>query len=378
MSHSHTHEHHHHDINFKQAFTVTKEPGSQVKIVGEIPFAELEHERSAAIKSLGAHVELDGFRKGHVPEAVLVKHVGEMNILAEMAERTISHMYPHIVEAHAIDPIGHPKIEITKIAPGNPLGITLTVAVMPPVTLPDYKKLASDLNKTRESDEVTDEEIEKQISEIQRQKQAYERLQEKATAKAAGDLPTPETVEGTNLADLPLPALTDEYVQSLGQPGQFTDVADFKAKIREHLTIEKKSAVRAAHRAKVTDAIIDGSTMELPEILIDSEIGQMFAQMEEDLKRANLTMDDYLAHIKKTKEDLKKEWAPAAEKRAKLQLVLNEIAKVEKITPDEKKLEEQTKTLLEAYKDADPMRVFTYVASILTNEAVMQMLEESK
>jgi trigger factor len=380
--HAHEHTHHHHDIDFKKAFTVTTEPGSQVKIVGEIPFVELENERKAAIKALGAQVELDGFRKGHVPEAVLVRHIGEMHILTEMAERAIAHMYPHIVEAHEIDPIGHPKIEITKIAPGNPLGLSMTVAVMPPVTLGDYQKIAADLNKDKASSDVTDEDIQNQVNEILRQKLAYERLQKKAAARAAAeangtDLPTPETVETpeADLANEPLPDLTDEFVQGLGQPGQFTTVDDFKAKIKEHLTIEKGQAVTAAHRAKITDAIIESSTIELPQILIDSEINQMFAQMEEDLRRANLKPEDYLVHIKKTKEDLAKEWTGAAEKRAKLQLILNEIAKLEKITPDQEKLETQVKELLTHYKDADPMRVYTYVASVLTNEAVMAMLE---
>jgi len=66
-----SHSHHHHDINFKSAFTVTKEEGSQVKIAGEIPFSELEEERKAAIKHLGANVKLDGFRPGHIPTTVL-------------------------------------------------------------------------------------------------------------------------------------------------------------------------------------------------------------------------------------------------------------------------------------------------------------------
>ncbi len=350
-----------------------------VKIEGEIPYADLLEERSAAIKALGRNLKLDGFRPGHVPETVLVKHLGEMTILGEMAERTIGHMYPHIIEAHALDPIGHPKVEIKKLAPENPLAVAFTVAIMPEVTLPDYQKLAKDINAKRESDEVTAEEIEKQISEIQRQRLAYERLQKKAAAKAEGDLPTPATVDTeADLAKAELPALTDEYVQGLGQPGQFPDVSTFKEKIKEHLTLEKQSAVRAQHRAKLTDAIIDSSQIELPQILIDSELGQMFAQMEEDLARSNLKLDDYLNHIKKSKDDLKKEWTPAALKRAKLQLVLNEIAKKDSIKPDEEKLKEQTKALLEAYKDADPARVFAYVASVLTNEAVMQKLEEVK
>lgn len=373
------HDHHHHDINFKELFTVTKEPGSQVKIVGEIPAQELEQERGAAIKALGASVELAGFRKGHIPESILVKHLGEMNILTEMAERVIAHMYPHIIEAHALDPIGHPKIEITKIAPGNPLGLSMTVAVMPPVVLGDYKKIAAAINKSRESDAVTEEDVTNQITAIQRQKQAYDRIQQKAKAKeaaAAGDLPTPETVDrGENLADLPLPPLTDDYVQSLGQPGQFPDVATFKKNVAEHLSLEKKQSVRNAHRVKLTDAIVADCSLELPQILIDSEIRQMFAQMNEDLTRANLKLEDYLNHIKKTEAELTKDWEPAATKRAKLQLVLNEIAKTENITPDTTELTKQVKAIMDTYKEADPMRVYTYVASILTNDAVLQKLE---
>ena len=374
-----THSHHHHDIDFKKAFTVTKEEKSQVKIAGEIPFAELLNERKAALKALGAHVSLDGFRKGHVPEAVLVKHIGEMPLLAEMAERAIAHMYPHILEAHNIDAIGYPKLEITKIAQDNPLGFTATVAVLPEITLPDYKAISKEINATRPSLEVTDAELEEKIADILRQKAAYERLQKSAS--------TPVAVEGEEVtaedkkADEPkleIPELTDETVKTLGQPGQFETVAQFKTLLKEHLEIEKKRDVNANHRASITDAIIDKSTIELPQVLIDSELGQMFAQMEEDLKRSNLKLDDYLNHIKKTKDDLKKEWSPSAEKRAKLQLILNEISKTEKIVADEKAINDQVTELTTMYKDADENRVRTYVASVLTNEAVMKMLEEVK
>ena len=70
-----------------------------------------------------------------------------------------------------------------------------------------------------------------------------------------------------------------------------------------------------------------------------------------------------------------KEWEPAAEKRAKLQLVLNEISKAEKITPDISLVETQTKELKERFPEADEYRVRIYVASVLMNEAVMKNLE---
>jgi len=377
---------HEHNINWKKAFTVEEMPNCMVKISGELPYAELASERNAAIVALGKNVELDGFRKGHVPSAVLEKHVGEMNILTEMAERAIAHSYPHILHELEIDAIGHPQIEVTKIAPENPLGFTATVAVVPTFKLPDYESIAKEVNLAKPTDEVSDEELEEKIKEIQKSKRAYDRMQEISQAEAQSNengeegtekKQSMEEVQAKVDADTaaPLPELTDEYVKTLGQPGQFENVEGFKTGLREHLAMEKKQQVAAKHRADITDAIIAKTEMTLPQILIDSEINQMFAQMEDDLKRSELKMDDYLTHIKKTKEDLAAEWKPAAETRAKLQLVLNEIAKDKEITPDQAEVEAQTKQLLERFKDADTHRVRLYVASMLTNEAVMKYLE---
>jgi trigger factor len=364
-----------HSVDFKQAFTVEQLADAEVKISGELPYAELESERAAALVALGKDVALDGFRKGHVPNNVLEKHLGEMTILAEMAERAISSAYPFILEAHDIEAIGHPKIELTKVAPNNPLGFTITVATIPAITLPDYKKVAKEVNTDKPSAEVTDEDVDKQINDILRQKAAYERLQKKAAAK--GDETKEEDLiqSPEDLDKLEIPELTDEVAKSLGQEGQFENVADLKAKVREHLEIEKKNDATAKHRANLTDAIVDKTELTLPRVLIESELEQMKAQMKDDLARSELKMEDYLSHIKKTEAELLKEWEPAAEKRAKLQLVLNEIAKAEEMTPDKDKVEEQTKILLERFKDADEHRVRLYVASVILNEDVMQMLE---
>ncbi|MEK7462490.1 MAG: trigger factor [Patescibacteria group bacterium] len=362
---------HKHNVNFKTAFTIETLPDSEIKISGELPYVELESERTAALVSLGKNVKVDGFREGHVPKNVLEKRLGEMTILAEMAQRAIAHAYHHILDEHAIEAIGHPKIEITKIAPSNPLSFTATVAVIPTFKLPDYKQLAKEVNKARLNDELTDEEVTEKINDILRQKAAYDRLQSKAQVSEEETIQTQEEVENK----LVIPELTDEVAQSLGQPGQFTGVDDLKNKLREHLEIEKKNENTAKHRGELTDKIVDATEIILPKILIESEINQMFSQMQEDLDRANLKMDDYLAHIKRTKEDITKEWEPAAEKRAKLQLVLNEIAKAEKLTPDMKKVEEQSQVLLDRFKDADINRVRVYVASVLINEEVMKKLE---
>src|SRR5690606_7771487 len=252
-------------MDFKKDFKVEKLEGSKVKITGEIPYEEIEKERSATIKALGKNVKVDGFREGHVPEAILVQKFGELPLLTEMAERALSRTYPEIVKAQELDVIGPPKIEITKIAPNNPLGFTATVHVMPAIKLADYKKIAKAMNGEEADASVTDAEVEEQIKTILRSKAAYERLQKKA---AAGEKETHTHADGTvhegpahdelgrpleDINDLPIPELTDEVVKTLGQPGQFENVDDFRSKIREHLEIEKKREVEGKRRAALTD-----------------------------------------------------------------------------------------------------------------------------
>jgi trigger factor len=376
MSHSHTHSH-------AYTATVEKKPHSRALITVEVPLETVSSHRALAIESIQKNATMDGFRKGRVPEKIIVDKFGEMAILEEATEITIRHLYPHIIEEHKLEAIGAPKVTITKLAPGNPLHFTLEVSLVPEVLLPDYRALAKNVNAEKINIDITDKEVDETIARVQRRKLAYDRLQHKAAAKADADeqgltLPTPETsVESLeteeDFAKLPLPPLTDEYVKTLGG---FDSVDAFKADVRKHMSTEKEQDAASKRRAALTDAIVDGATIDLPSVLVESEISQMFAEMESDITRAGLNMDDYLLHVKKTRDDLEKEWTPVAEKRAKLQLVLNAIAKKDAIVPDETKVATEMSNLLARFTDADHVRTRIYVETVLTNEAVMEMLEK--
>lgn len=361
---------------------ITTNDDATVTIKGEIPFSELQNHREAAIEKLGKNVEIDGFRTGHVPQDVLEEKIGSAEILAEMAERALAQAYPSILDEHTIDAVGYPQVSLTKLAEDNPLGFTITVAVMPEINLPDYKTIASTHQDSAPRVEVSEEDIENATKDILRRKLAYERMQQKAAQNAENtpgestDLPTPETVqqdqEETEPTDAELPELTDEVAKTLGD---FATVDEFKNKLTEELTEQKTQEAQNKHRAAITDALIEATDITVPQVMVDAELEQFLAQMQEDLTRAQLSMDDYLAHIKKTKEELKEEWKPAAEKRAKVQLLLDAVATAENITPDQKLVDEQVNALKEQYKDADEDRVRTYVTSVLKNEAVMKVLE---
>src|SRR5687768_10534745 len=119
----HSHDHGH----IIKGFSVERKPGSVVVVSGEIPFEDLKAHEEHVLAHMAEHMELKGFRKGHVPASVARKQVGEMTLLQETAEHVLSEIYPEILALHKIDAIGRPQINITKLAASNPFGFSLTV-----------------------------------------------------------------------------------------------------------------------------------------------------------------------------------------------------------------------------------------------------------
>jgi trigger factor len=374
-------------------FTVTKNDDSTVTITGELPFEHMEKHRGNAVKKLSEHVSIDGFRKGHIPEDVLKKHVGDMAILEEMARDTIAAHYPQLILAKNVQVIGRPEISITKIGAGSPLGFSVTAAVMPEIILPDYKEAAKEVNGKKEEVTVSDTEVEETIQQILKQRAAEADMAD-AEDRGSAEEESAETssskegeggkeeegdkdksgAQSTKKDDTPI-ELTDEIAKGLGN---FKDADDFKKQLKDNMLHEKTHREAQKHRGVIMDAILKDTKVSVPTVMVEGELDRMMAQFEDDIARMGLKFDEYLKHIKKEREDLRKEWHPDAEKRAKTQLILNKIAVTENIQPDAKRLEEETKALLEQYKDAGEENVRVYVETILTNDAVFAFLEGLK
>ena len=157
--------------------------------------------------------------------------------------------------------------------------------------------------------------------------------------------------------------------------GPFKDVADFRDKLKENIKIEKNNQQKEKIRLKIIEKIIDGSIIEMPEILIEIELNKILQRMESDIAQMGLKFEDYLKHLNKTIEDLRKEFRTDAEKKAKLALALSEIAKIEKIVAPEEEIANEVAHILEHYKEADPERARMHAESVLTNERIFQFLE---
>jgi len=355
-----------------QNLKINKLEKSEVEIEGEISAELLENKRKESLKKFVAEAEIPGFRKGKAPEKMVAERIGEMVILQGAAERALQEEYPHILFDQKIEAIGQPQVSITKLAPGNPIGFKIRVAVMPELILPDYKKIAQDHDSHIIGMEATDKEVEESVEQIRKN---MAMMRAKTTEKSGlldkdGKPISSKDPASQGAGDLP--EIDDKSVKKLGD---FKDVGDFKLKLKEGITKEKEAKERDKKRGELIDKIINESKTEIPDILIESELDRLIGQFKEDIKRSGFTFEKYLEEAEKTEADIRNEWKDNAEKKAKFQLILNKIAVEENIEADHAKVDQNTKHILEHHKDADPTQVKIYITTLLTNEKVIEHLE---
>ncbi len=345
---------------------IKKISDTEIEISAEIPTEKFESYHAEALRHLSAELQIPGFRKGHIPEAVLVGKVGDGVILQEMAEAAIAEAYPEILSAEKVRAIGRPAITLTKLARGNPLGFRAKTAVLPLVALPDYKKIAAKIyGGGGEPVFVSDEETEKMLTEIRKNWEKTEKRGTDAEEKNAEQTQKKEEQK--------IPNLTDEFAQKLGN---FKTVTELRLKIKENLKEEKTAQQKEKKRIMLIDELLKETNLPVPEVLIDAEKEKILAQFKGNLVEMGLRPEDYFKKLGKTEDEMKKEWNEAAKKRVQVQFIVSEIAEKEAISPDEKEVAQGADRIVKQYADADPARAKAYVEGILMNEAVFSFLEK--
>jgi trigger factor len=346
---------------------INKLPKSEVEITGEIDAEYFGSFWEKAVKDVSQNVKIDGFRSGNIPEAILLKTVGEAAILEEAAEQALKKVYPEILVENKVAAIDRPEISITKIAKGNPLGFSMKVPVLPEFDLPtSYKKIAKDIStKTKTTkDEVTEKEIDDLITQIRKSR--------------APHIHDPKETKGSEKdgdkehADLPLPEFNDEFVKSLGK---FEGVEDFKTKIRANLLEEKAMKRKEDARMEVLETISKEVKIDIPQVLLEAELDKMVSELTGRLEQYGIKFDDYLKNTKKTEVDIRKESAEIAGQRVKYNLILKKIAKEENIAPLQEEVDLEVQKILDYYKGADPDSAKVYILNVLTNEKTLNYLE---
>lgn len=337
----------------------------KVEISGDISEEMVSTAFSKALDEIRKEFQTDGFRKGAVPENIIINKIGSMTILQKASEDLLNEAYGLIIDEFKLDVIGRPEINITKIAEKNPLGFSMIFYLRPEVKLPDYKKIANLLNsKPKDDIVVSDDEVSSVIKEL-REQIAHSNMHKKAGLKD-------DDHSHGEIKEEDLPEVNEEFIKLFGP---YKTVDEFKGVIKNNIKEDKDFKYKDKRRTELLEAILKETSIVMPEIVVLGELDKIEAQFTDDLSRSGLSFNKYLEHVKKTKEEVKESWKPLAKTRAETQLMLSYIAREEKIEPKEEDIKREVDHITESVKGADRFRARMYVENFLTNDLVIKFLE---
>ncbi|HAV11091.1 MAG TPA: trigger factor [Candidatus Moranbacteria bacterium] len=426
---------------------IKKLPKSEVEIKVSVEWNDWKKYIDQAVADISKEIKVAGFRAGKAPRDVVEKKVGSNMILEEAAQKAIQGTYPQVLDKEKIEAIGQPKAEILKIAEGNEFEYKVVTAVVPEAQIKDWKDKIKKVNKEYENKkaEVSEEDLEKELSQLaqsrvqlvdvereakdgdsvmidfQVKKQGVPieggssknhplvlgkgvfipGFEENVIGMKAGEekefeLKFPEEYHEKSLAGNPAtfsvklnavqerktPEISDSFAKSLGK---FETLEELKKNMKEGLLKEKEEQFKEKRRAEYIEKLVESTKAELPEVLVHEELHRMIGEFEMQLSGMGITFEKYLEQIKKTQDDVEKDWKPQAEKRIMAALALEKVAKeteievpAEKIEAEINKTIAQYKGVKDVEKNIDLAKLYNYVKGNLQNEEVFNFLEGLK
>lgn len=414
---------------------------SQIELSVEVPSDELQPYLEKGAQKVSEQVKIEGFRPGKAPYDILKQKIGEMTILEEAAHLFVEKQVDEIIKENLIgqDPVGQPRIEITKLAPGNSMEFKVVISLLPKISLGEYKgfnikiepvkvakeeleKTLRDLREMRAKEVISDQSAklgDKVIIDVEMflDKVPVEGGQSKDVAVILGkdyfvpgfdkkieggkkhdarefSLLYPDNHHQGNLAgkmvdfkvqikeiyDRQIPELNDEFAAIF----QFKNIEELSKALEENIEHEKEHQAEHKYEAEMLEKIINNTKFgDLPEILMNNEIQVMLGELEQSLSQQGAKLEDYLNHLKKSKEQLMLDLSPSALKRVKTALAIREIAIIEKIKVSEKEIDDKIEELKVKYQNQKEIQEMIkqahyrqYLENLLSNEKVIKSLKE--
>lgn len=389
---------------------------NMAKLTVEVPAEELEKAIQSAYMKQKGKISLPGFRKGKVPRHMIEKMYGVEIFFEDAANELISQEYPKAVDESGLDIVSRPTVDVEQIEKGKPFIFTAEVAVKPEVTLGKYMGVQVTKIDTSVTDEEIDEEINKERENNARTITVEDRpvadgdtavidfegfvegnpfeggkgenhslvigshsfidtFEEQLIGKNTGDelevkVTFPEEYHAEELAGKPavfkvrineikakeLPELDDDFAQDVSE---FDTLLEYRESVKTKLTERKEAAAKRDKEEEALGKIVDKSKMDIPEAMIETQVGNMVNEFASRMAQQGLTMEQYMQFTGMTPEKMQEQMKPEALKRIKTSLVLEQIAKEENIEVTDEEVEAEVARMAEMYgMEADKLKEY--------------------
>ncbi|HMM93864.1 trigger factor [Phycicoccus sp.] len=134
---------------------------TRVKLTVEVPFDELKPLLDDAYRTIGAQIQVPGFRKGKVPARIIDQRVGRGAVVQEAVNEALPRFFAEAAEAEEVRAIGQPDVDVTAVPleDGQDLEFTVETDVRPTIELPELTGIAVTVDDVSVADDDVEERL---------------------------------------------------------------------------------------------------------------------------------------------------------------------------------------------------------------------------
>ena len=405
----------------------------------EIPYEEINKIIDTKINELLPTVSLPGFRKGKAPINIVRKKY-ENNVLSESLDKLVQGKMKDLLDEKKLKPFTQPKIDLKKYEKNEPIEVEIKIDLEPEIKLADFKNL-----KVNEYEiDLDNKLVQDNYREFLKSQKKYVEIknirQIKKTDKVLIDLSsTDESVPDFLKVQKNLPIVTDSDYQilpSIGdklienklKKGDKLDIEldiskslklneeklatfvveilnieesvpfvvdkdfldknglknedDLKNNLKNSFKSQYENGLKQIEKKQLMDVLEKEHSFDLPQGILEQEFNDIWQRLEQAKKDGALDEDDK----KLNDDDLKKRYQEISHRRVKLAILLQYIAKENKIVVDEKELSNgmmqyasqypgQEKEIIEYFKK-NPSSIETIRGPILEEKVIKHISSE--
>jgi len=376
-------------------------PKSEIQLTIEIPKEAMEAFELAAAKRVSESMDIPGFRRGQAPKAFVIAQIGPDAFLEEVLGMAISKSYFDAVKERKLQVITRPEVKVlTKL----PLKYEAKVAVLPEISIAEVEKIKAPEKPIA----ITDKEIEEVVQEMRKYRATYKPVEReikkgdkveidfqgfdeggasldktkstnhplfvgdggmipgfedqlvgmKLKQKKKFPLKFPadfhhEPLKGKTVhfeveikrtEEVIMPEINDEFVLQI--MGEKKSVPEFKEAIKNDIHSRKKAESRKNRENEVLEMLLKEAKLEVPPLLVEEEIDYMIMDTQKEIESKGLKFETFVEKMKKEKKDIRKEYAPEAEKRVRIRLILNYLFRTLKLDVSDEEINNTVTHLL--------------------------------
>ena len=385
-------------------FAVEKENDNIYKIDITIPAKDAAKAYDEAVRRIAQYVNVDGFRRGKAPRAVIERQVGTERIKHEALDKLMPSVIAEAIKENNLDVITQPYITKFDYTLGQDLTVELKVETRPEVILGAYKDLKVDVESTEMPEDAFDKALQNVLNQYATLELVVDRptkdtdiavidfegsvngekieggdaknypldlghsnfipgFAEQIVGKNIGDefdikVTFPENYHDDKLKGQPavfkikineikerkVPELNDAFAQKVGP---FKTVDEFKADIQKYLDNQKETSDRQKSENAVFEKVIEAASVDIPETMIEREAETLTNDYKQRIQAQGLSWD--AVEKSEGSEKLAETIREDAKFRIKNSLVIGKIAQEENIKLEPKDIHAKFNQLSAAY-----------------------------